>query len=143
MKNRNEQKILDSIKQILSIYKIDFDTSLQDSLQFDPNNPMDFDLIIQKTQEKIEELDQRTSEILKKTGMSQDQMETYIQNADNFSPEEWLALQNVKTACDSYKKETEELLKQIDQELGTSKITAPGKKEKSTKKSKKRNWIPM
>ncbi len=50
MKNNSAQKIIDSIKQILSIYKIDFDPSFGAVLTDD--NDLDYQMLIEKTQKK-------------------------------------------------------------------------------------------
>ena len=86
MKNNSAQKIIDSIKQILSIYKIDFDPSFGAALTNDSD--LDYQMLIEKTQEKIQELDKRSQEILQQTGMTREQMEVFANNPDNFSPEE-------------------------------------------------------
>ncbi|MBQ8498870.1 hypothetical protein [Chlamydia sp.] len=144
MKNNSAQKIIDSIKQILSIYKIDFDPSFGAALTNDSD--LDYQMLIEKTQEKIQELDKRSQEILQQTGMTREQMEVFANNPDNFSPEEWLALETIRSSCDEYKKETEELIKEVTSGIETSeKVSESPKKAKplSSKKSKKKNWIPL
>lgn len=144
MKNNSAQKIIDSIKQILSIYKIDFDPSFGATLTED--NDLDYQMLIEKTQEKIQELDKRSQEILQQTGMTREQMEVFANNPDNFSPEEWRALENIRSSCNEYKKETEELIKEVTNDIGHSSHKSPTpKKTKSSsqKKSKKKNWIPL
>ena len=143
MKNNSAQKIIDSIKQILSIYKIDFDPSFGAVLTDD--NDLDYQMLIEKTQEKIQELDKRSQEILQQTGMTREQMEVFANNPDNFSPEEWRALETIRSSCNEYKKETEELIKEVTQDIShtSGKSPTPKAKSSSPKKSKKKNWITL
>lgn len=144
MNNKPAQKIIDSIKQILSIYKIDFDPSFGSML--DNSTDMDYQYLIEKTQEKIQELDERSKEILKKTGMTREQMEVFAHNPDNFSPEEWIALENIRASCNEYKKETEALIHELSEDLGVPTSSVSVSKATATpkgKKNKKKNWIPL
>ncbi len=143
MHGNSAQKIVDSIKQILSIYKIDFDPSFESALSSD--SELDYQLLIEKTQEKIQELNERSQEILKKTGMTREQMETFAHNPDNFSPEEWMALEKIRASCNEYKKETEALIDSLADSLGESESQQahPPVHKAKTKKNKKKNWIPL
>ncbi|WP_201456494.1 hypothetical protein [Chlamydia sp. 17-3921] len=142
MNSKSAQKIIDSIKQILTIYKIDFDPSFGSALTSDSQE--DYEYLIQKTQEKIQELDKRAQDILAQTGMTREQMEVFSNNPDNFSPEEWLALENIRASCEDYKKETETLINEVTQDLKETPNQQQKKsKVSSTKKNKKKNWIPL
>lgn len=142
MNSNSAQKIIDSIKQILSIYKIDFDPSFEAALNSDSEESYQY--LIEKTQEKIQELDRRSQEILQQTGMTKEQMEVFANNPDNFSPEEWLALENIRSSCDAYKKETESLINEVAFEIGGDKIsTKHSYSSSANKKNKKKNWIPL
>ncbi|ANH78545.1 hypothetical protein [Candidatus Chlamydia sanziniae] len=143
MNSKSAEKIIDSIKQILTIYKIDFDSSFGSALTSDSD--ADYEYLIHKTQEKIQELDKRAQEILTQTGMTREQMEVFANNPDNFSPEEWLALENIRSSCEEYKKETESLINEVTQDLTNNDRKTKGKKlqSSSTKKNKKKNWIPL
>ncbi|AHK63650.1 hypothetical protein BOKEGFJH_00772 [Chlamydia avium] len=144
MNSNSAQKIIDSIKQILTLYNIDFDPSFGSVLSSD--SEVDYEYLMEKTQEKIQELDKRSQEILRQTGMTREQMEVFANNPDNFSPEEWLALENIRASCDEYKKETEAIINEVSKELGfedSTKTTKKKPKTTSTKKNKKKNWIPL
>ncbi|WP_375793763.1 hypothetical protein O1W69_01525 [Chlamydia sp. 12-01] len=144
MNSSSAQKIIDSIKQILTLYNIDFDPSFGSALS--SSSEVDYEYLMEKTQEKIQELDKRSQEILQQTGMTKEQMEVFANNPDNFSPEEWLALENIRSSCNEYKKETEALINEVTKDLG-GEIAAPDSKKKtkttSSKKNKKKNWIPL
>lgn len=116
MNSNSAQKIIDSIKQILTLYNIDFDPSFGSALSSD--SEVDYEYLMEKTQEKIQELDKRSQEILRQTGMTKEQMEVFANNPDNFSPEEWLALENIRASCNEYKKETEAIINEVSKELG-------------------------
>ncbi|QXE26650.1 hypothetical protein [Chlamydia buteonis] len=144
MNSNSAQKIIDSIKQILTLYNIDFDPSFGSALSSD--SEVDYEYLMEKTQEKIQELDKRSQEILQQTGMTREQMEVFANNPDNFSPEEWLALENIRSSCNEYKKETEALINEVTKELG-GETPPPNSNNKtkttSSKKNKKKNWIPL
>ncbi|MEF9519556.1 hypothetical protein SBV45_01495 [Chlamydia crocodili] len=144
MNSNSAQKIIDSIKQILTLYNIDFDPSFGSALSSD--SEVDYEYLMEKTQEKIQELDKRSQEILQQTGMTKEQMEVFANNPDNFSPEEWLALENIRSSCSEYKKETEALINEVTKDLG-GEIATPDSNKKtkttSSKKNKKKNWIPL
>ncbi|ANG66078.1 hypothetical protein [Chlamydia gallinacea] len=144
MNSNSAQKIIDSIKQILTLYNIDFDPSFGSALSSD--SEVDYEYLMEKTQEKIQELDKRSQEILRQTGMTKEQMEVFANNPDNFSPEEWLALENIRASCNEYKKETEAIINEVSKELGfedSKKNTTKKPRTTSTKKNKKKNWIPL
>ncbi|WP_213318848.1 hypothetical protein [Chlamydiifrater volucris] len=144
MNNKSTQQILDSIKQILQIYKIDIDTSFENALS--SGEEADYQYLIEKTQEKIEELDKKSKEILKQTGMTEQEMEVFARNPDNFSPEEWLALEKVRSSCEAYKRETEAIIDDISRGIGLNTPSTAQQKTPSKsgeKKNKKKNWIPL
>ncbi|AFS24121.1 hypothetical protein B601_0003 [Chlamydia psittaci WS/RT/E30] len=143
MNSNSAQKIIDSIKQILALYNIDFDPSFGAALSSD--SEVDYEYLMEKTQEKIQELDKRSQEILQQTGMTREQMEVFANNPDNFSPEEWLALENIRSSCNEYKKETEALINEVTKELGgeTPQPNSSNKtKTTSSKKNKKKTGFP-
>lgn len=142
MNNNSAQKIIDSIKQILSIYKIDFDPTFEAAL--DSDSEENYQYLIEKTQEKIQELDRRSQEILLQTGMTKEQMEIFSSNPDNFSNEEWQALEKIRSSCEAYKKETEALINEVSFELGGENLLSSQTYTSSAnKKNKKKNWIPL
>ncbi|BAE81775.1 hypothetical protein CF1003 [Chlamydia felis Fe/C-56] len=144
MNSNSAKKIIDSIKQILTLYNIDFDPSFDSALSSDTE--VDYEYLMEKTQEKIQELDRRSQEILQQTGMTKEQMEVFANNPDNFSPEEWLALESIRSSCDEYKKETEALINEVTKDLGEetpAPVSSKKTKTTSTKKNKKKNWIPL
>ncbi|QXE27556.1 hypothetical protein JJJ19_02685 [Chlamydia buteonis] len=143
MNSNSAQKIIDSIKQILTLYNIDFDPSFGSALSSD--SEVDYEYLMEKTQEKIQELDKRSQEILQQTGMTREQMEVFANNPDNFSPEEWLALENIRSSCNEYKKETEALINEVTKELG-GETPPPNSNNKtkttSSKKIRKKTGFP-
>lgn len=142
MNDNSAQKIIDSVKQILTLYNIDFDPSFG-SFSSDDGN-VDYEYLLQKTQEKIQELDKRSQEILNQTGMTREQMEVFANNPDNFSPEEWLALEQIRESCAKYKEETEALIDEVSKDLGVEESSpTPKPQATKTKKNKKKNWIPL
>lgn len=132
MDNKSGEKIIKSLKQILSLYKIDIDPALGQALS--SSEDIDYNYLIEATQKKIDELDQRAKEILAQTGMTQEQMEVFANNPDNFSPEEWQALEDIRASCSEYRKETEALIDSLSSSDTSSNVP-------EDKKKKKKSWF--
>ncbi|MBF5050618.1 hypothetical protein CLAVI_000231 [Candidatus Clavichlamydia salmonicola] len=144
MSDKNQKEIISALKHILSLYNID----VGDALEKDPESTdfgLDYAAIIEKTQEKINILQKQSNDILKKTGMSPEEIERYTTNPDNFSKEQWEALTNVKEACNKYKKETETLLNNIEKNLPKKEILEKFDlvDDGSQQINKKKKWISL
>jgi hypothetical protein len=79
-------------------------------------------------------MEEQAEKALEKAGLNKDSLGDFINNPDNFSPEEWLALQNAKTDLDSYKDEL------LESGLIEKQPKSPEKKKK-TSHHKPKKWI--
>ena len=69
--------------------------------------------------------------------MTREQMEVFANNPDNFSPEEWRALETIRSSCNEYKKEAEELIKEVTNDIGHTSEKKPAPKTTNSLSSKK------
>jgi hypothetical protein len=95
--------------------------------------------IVNQTQAKLDEYNQKGEEILKNTGMTREQLEAYASDPNNFTPEQWEGLKKLKAATEEIRKRTyriaggENLKKTIDKE----------RKKQHHRFGKKKNWISL
>ncbi len=98
-----------------------------------------FSDLISVTQEKLDELHERGEELLRKTGMSREQLEAYAANPNNFSKEQWEALKKLKEATDSFKREVRVAVG--EEQFGKS--VERKQKKQQHRFGKKKHWIPL
>lgn len=99
----------------------------------------DFEEMASRTRSKIDELNEKGEEMLQKTGMTRESLEVYGNNPNNFTKEQWDALQKIKEVAEEYRTLTSEWMVHTLQK-------EPPKKEKKKPKekfAKKKNWIPL
>jgi len=100
--------------------------------------------VIQKLKDLQLRLDQEAEKANVETGMSAEEMRKYVENKDNFSPEQWAILQKTKADLKVYQETLLKAYKQMEVENNES---APSKKKKPPKKTRKgkrerAQWIP-
>ncbi|NGX61774.1 MAG: hypothetical protein K940chlam9_01263 [Chlamydiae bacterium] len=136
-----EEEIREALGEVLSLYDIKVDelSMEEETSEIEPQE--DYSDLINKTQEKLDELNEKAEEIYERTGMSREQLESYSANPNNFSPEQWEALQKVREACENYKTRAAGRLKNFHFE---EKIEKRIKKQKQPQRfAKKKHWIPL
>jgi hypothetical protein len=103
----------------------------------------DVEKMIKKVREMHDEIDRKLDDIFQKSGWSTKQIKTYLDNPNNFSPEEWERVQyERKTLIKSLK--TEGDLEKEESQSNQPKPTEGGSKERRGKMiGARRNWIPM
>ena len=130
MIRESEQEVKEALEEVLALQGI----------HLEEKESEDYSEILSKTQDKLDELNEKAELLLKKTGMSRDEMEIYAANPANFTPEEWNALQKVKEACEKYKRDTSRV---ISQHVGETSSTEPLRKKQERRFDRKKNWIPL
>jgi ABC-type transporter Mla subunit MlaD len=96
----------------------------------------DYSEIISKTQEKLDELNEKAEDVLKRTGMTREQLDAYANNPNNFTKEQWEALQGLRENVEQFKRQTQGI------EKTESELPRKEKKQKH-RFGKKKNWIPL
>lgn len=99
----------------------------------------DYDQIVAKMGQKLDDLSEKGQKILEETGMTRDELETYATNPDNFSEEQWEALQKLRAATEDFKRRT----KQIVGEESLKKAEETDKQRHRKRFGKKKHWIPL
>lgn len=145
MSKKSEEEIQEALREVLSIYGVDLEEEMskmteKPSKEERLHEAGDYGELISKTQRQLDDLNEKAEEIVKKTGMTKEQLEAYSSNPNNFTREQWDALQKVRDACEKHKREArarlggEEFDKRIEK----------GAKQKQTGRfAKKKHWIPL
>lgn len=139
---QQQSAFVDQIKEILQLYGIDVETN--------GSEPQDKNInyadLMKKTQNKVDELNSQADELIRKLGMSREEIENYSQNPQNFSKEQWEMLQKVRRECEVFKEKT---IKALD-EAGAQVIEQqkpeknnPTKRKEKKKFVKKKNWLQL
>ncbi len=135
MTSRSEEEIRLALEEVLKVYDIKLEQTPPQ-----PNEPNDYSEVIGKTQARIDDLNEKAEEIFKRTGMTREQLDAYAANPNNFSKEQWEALQKVREACEKYKREARSKIRdpQFEQKVETT------QREKQPHRfAKKKHWIPL
>lgn len=135
----SEREIREALEEVLNLYNVKLDEPTQAPSK-EASAEEDFSEIISKTQERLDDLNEKAEEIFQKTGMSREEMEVYAANPNNFSREQWEALQKVKEACEKYKREARS---KIPDEKFEEKAQTLKRKKQPARFAKKKQWIPL
>ncbi len=135
----SEEEVQKALEEVLGLYDIKLEAAPDDEQTSKEERYGDYSEIINKTQERLDDLNEKAEDIYKRTGMTQEQLEAYAANPNNFSKEQWEALQKVKEACEKYKREAQS---RIGEELFEEKVETKRKKQPQ-RFAKKKHWIPL
>lgn len=141
MGNSAEEEIRKSIEEVLTLYNIKLEEELVQEEEQKRERYGDYSEIINKTQEKLDELQERAAKIYEKTGMSREQIQEYASNPDHFTPEQWKALQRVREACEKFHRQTRDTIG--EENLKVVSNSKKERKKQSQRFAKKKNWIPL
>lgn len=99
---------------------------------------------IEQIQTDLDEYDKKTAAICKKTDMTKEQLEKYVNDPKNFSVEEWKVLQEVRGEIEEFRQNIWSVLNKDADEID-EKIKKKHEKKKKSRivGMKKKNWIPM
>lgn len=145
MSKKSEEEIKEALKEVLDLYGVDLEEELSKISEKKPKEERlheagDYGELISKTQRQLDDLNERAEEIVKSTGMTREQLETYASNPNNFTREQWEALQKVREACDRHKREARTRLGEEDFD---KRIEKGAKKKQTQRFAKKKHWIPL
>ncbi len=139
MVNKDEEGIMNALEEVLTLYDIKLDDVAPSAEEEKAERYGDYSEIISKSQDKLDDLNQKSEEILAQTGMTREELESYGANPDNFTPEQWEGLQKVKEECEKFKKNARGIVgeKQLE------KTVKKQRKKQTHKFAKKKDWIPL
>ncbi len=135
----SDEEVRQALEEVLAMYDIQLEVDPTSDEGAKEERFGDYSEIINKTQQRLDELNEKAEEIYKSTGMTHDQLEAYSANPNNFSKEQWDALQKVKEACEKYKREAHA---KIGEER-FEKTTEKPRKKQPHRFAKKKHWIPL
>lgn len=142
MAGNTEEEIREALREVLSLYDIDLEEEMDKAAKNEKKEePVgDYGELISKTQQKLDDLNEKAEEIYKRTGMTREQLEVYAANPSNFTREQWEALQKVKEACEKYKRESRA---RLGGDEFDKRIEKAPKKKQTQRFAKKKHWIPL
>lgn len=138
-----QKEMTAAIEEVLNLHNVQIDAMVKQAA----GEEGDFSGILAQCEERLAEMKANAEEMLKKSGMTQEQLEAYVSNRANFSREEWEILENTKKTCEEIKLQDSKIL----QEHIPKEILEAAKQSDSLKKTKKKrkkmipkkNWIQM
>lgn len=133
-----DEEIRQALEEVLALYDINLETQ-EDERKKEVDALEDYSEIISKTQQRLDELNEKAEEIYTRTGMDREQLEAYASNPNNFSKEQWEALQKVKEACEKYKRQAHA---RIGEKVFEEKVSKK-RKPQAQRFAKKKHWIPL
>jgi len=101
---------------------------------------------IEKMQDNLDAMQREAERILKKTGMTKEQMESYVNNPNNFSKEEWDRVESAKKEVRKFEEDMFKALGKDPEEMQKQAIKEKERKQKQKQRlmtPKKKNWIPI
>jgi|ERR1700722_6331751 len=139
MAKKSEEDIREALDSVLKLYDIKLEQT-EENERGKSQGKGDYSEMVGKTQAKLDDLNEKAEEIVRRTGMTREQLEVYASNPNNFTKEQWEALQKVKEACDKYKREARA---SIGDEQFEQKIEQHQRKKQPQRFAKKKQWIPL
>ena len=140
--SKSEAELRAAIEEVLTLYDVKLEDYVEDPEAPPESRADDFSDIISASQQQLDVLSVKTEEILERTGMTEEQLEAYASNPNNFTKEQWEAIQKVKQACETYKQEARARIG--EKEFVKTAEKAEKKRQKGAGKfAKKKQWIPL
>lgn len=124
---------LDSIYETtLRIFEVPYDPETKQPVARDePLSKEEHDRILERVQARISRLRSRTQQIQNELNMSHDDMISFLENPNNFTPEQWEILQEMKKQIDAFRS-------QVVMSLGGGKKKVSAKDRQKAKGFKKK-----
>lgn len=139
MSESSNDKMRQAFEEVLKQFDITLDMSLANEDEEKIERYGNYSDIVSKTQEKLDEMHEKGEEMLAKTGMTRDQLDTFASNPNNFNPEQWEALQKLKQATEDFKRQ----VRSIGGESTVAKSVERKPKKQQHRFGKKKDWIPL
>lgn len=92
----------------------------------------DYGEVMEKTQDKLDELRDKMDVLMEEKGLTREQLEKFASDPSHFSKEQWEALERLKKETEDFKQHVAEKLKQYTP-----------KTKKKGKVPRKKDWIPL
>ena len=139
MEEGSAELLRKSLEELMVLEGIELDEFEPDADEEKALRSGDYSEMIDKSQEALDELNEKADQMYQKLGMSKDELFAYAENPNNFSKEQWEALSKVKHEADLLKRRSE-------QALGKDLLRKSVEKERTKAQRrfrKKKNWKPV
>ncbi len=108
-------------------------------------DPADINGLVKKMEHTLADLNHKAEELYQATGMTKEQLKAFSEDPNNFSPEEWRAIEEIRSEMEKFEERAEEIMNESHTSLletSPSKEAAPTKKTKTPtqKRVSKKNW---
>jgi hypothetical protein len=134
----SEAHLKKALEDVLKQFNIQLEPARESEAGSKSTQQNDYSEIISKTQEKLDELNEKAEEMLKRTGMTREQLEAYASNPNNFTKDQWDALYRLRETTEQFKRQAQGITK------GEGDAEAPRTEKKQKHRfGKKKNWIPL
>ncbi|MBN4067495.1 hypothetical protein JYU14_05365 [Simkania negevensis] len=141
-------EIQETFKKVFNAFKEEGLATEGEKAQ-DIQSMLDVDSALENMEKHLDTLNQQAEEVYAKMGMSKEALEEYVNNSDNFTKEEWTAIQSIQHDVESFQKDLMETLdfdvaeisKQLNVGEGGEEETPATLKKPAIKKATKKKWI--
>jgi len=109
----------------------------EEAIGADPNE------LLESLESTLDELKKESERLTAQSGMTKEELDAYAHNPDNFTPEEWRLLTQIREQLDGYRLQAKEFADRGPEmfEEESEKPAKPAKKKK--KGGKKKGWMQM
>lgn len=101
--------------------------------------------LLESLETTLADLKEESEKLVSQSGMTADELAAYSQNPDNFTPEEWQLLTQIREQLDGYRRQAKEFADKGPEmflpEGEQAEAAPPAKKKK--KGGKKKGWMQM
>lgn len=137
--NDKAEDLKKNLFDALKTFGIDLDDKVKGKKGSLDEEYSDYSEMNSKTRRKIDELNENGEKLLEKTGMTREALEAYGSNPNNFTKEQWEALQKIKQMTEEYKKLSIEGLSQT-MSKDIEDLSKKEKKKQQARFAKKKDW---
>lgn len=141
MSNYSEE-LKKELAEALRTFDIDISNDLTEKRENLEEDQRDYEEMSILTRKKIDDLTEKGEQVVRDSGMSREALEAFGNNPNNFTSEQWEALQKIKEVTAEYKKMNLEGMSSQFQESIEGTVEKDKKKQKG-RFAKKKDWIPL
>ncbi len=140
MAERPEDEIKQALNDFLKLYNIEADLDKPAEEEEEGERPYGgYSDVMSKTQAKLDELNAKAEDMLKKSKMTREELDAYGANPDNFTAEQWEVLERIRAGADKLKQQAQEYIG-----IENLKRKAENEREAQMQKfGKKKRWLPI
>lgn len=100
----------------------------------------DLEAVLERTQEMIDQLNQKANMICEKLNMTRDELSAFVANPDNFNKEDWEAIQRMQEHVEQFHKT---LVRAMFLQKNEALVSSQREDHKKRRLGLRRNWQAM